>query len=206
MRQSLSDRKPEIPKTGKPTIKLILQLIALVITIFIFLKAIIDVDVNYDSWWYHLPFSARIWGIVPKELFLGDDKWFEPRFEGFALLAHFFQGFLWRITGRIQSANLVSFFSLVIYLVFLKAYFKVPLYLSAIALLAIPLVFAHASSSFVDLPGNIGASILVMMTYRIYQQNRLPSKRELFVLFLGAAVAAKILNSNCKFWCFLSAL
>jgi hypothetical protein len=173
-------------------IELVLQLIALVVTISIFLKAIIDLDSHYDAMWYHLPFSARIWRIVPKELFLGDDKWFEPRFDGFALLAHFFQGFLWRVTGRIQSTNLVSFFSLIIYAVFLKSYFKVPWYLSTIALLAIPLVLTHATSSFVDLPGNVGASIVVMMTYRLYEKSQLPTKRELLVLFLGAAAAANI--------------
>jgi hypothetical protein len=185
-----SHLQPEKRKNKKSIIEFVLQLLALIVTISIFLKATIDVDLNYDAWWYHLPFSGRIWEIVPKELFLGDDKWFEPRFEGFPLLTHFFQGFFWRVTGRIQSTNWVSFFSLLIYFFFLKAYCKVPLYLSAIALLAIPLVFAHASSSFVDLPGNIGASILVMMTYRLYQQNRLPSKRELLVMFFGAAVAA----------------
>jgi hypothetical protein len=179
-------------KPGNLNIELVLQLIALVVTISIFFKATIDVDSHYDAMWYHLPFAARIWGIVPKELFLGDDKWFEPRFEGFALLAHFFQGFLWRITGRIQSTNLVSFFSLLIYAVFLKSYFKVPLYLSAIALLAIPLVLTHATSSLVDLPGNVGASVLVMMTYRLYKTYQLPTKRELLVLFLGAAAAANI--------------
>ena len=43
----------------------VLLLIAIAITSSIFLKAIIDLDINYDPWWYHLPFAARIWGIVP---------------------------------------------------------------------------------------------------------------------------------------------
>ena len=185
-------------KNKQKGLEIVLITIAALVTISIFLKAIIDLDIHYDTWWYHLPFAARIWGIVPQELFIGDEKWFEPRYQGFPLLAHFFQGFFWRLTGRVQSANLVCFFSLAIYLFWLKSYWQIPFYLSASAILAIPLVLAHSSSSFVDLPANIGASVLVMMTYLLYKRSRreplrgaqLPSKRELLVMFLGAAIAA----------------
>lgn len=168
-----------------------LKLVALIVLSSIFVKAIIDIDTNYDTWWYHLPFAARIWGIVPKELFLAEDA-IEYRFEGFPLLANFLQGFFWRITQRVQSANLVGFGSLILYLYFLKAYCRVPLYLSAIALLAIPTVITHATTCFVDLPGNIGVSILVMMTYLLYQRQQLPTKRDLLIIVLAAAAAVNI--------------
>jgi hypothetical protein len=169
-------------------VETLLQLVALIIFSSIFLKTIIDIDTNYDTWWYHLPFAARIWGIVPSEMYLAEDN-LEYRFEGFPLLANFFQGFFWRITQRIQSANLVCFGSLILYLYFLKSYFRVPLYLSAIALLAIPAVITHATSCFVDLPGNIAVSIVVMMTYLLYQRQQLPTKRDLLIIFLAAAAA-----------------
>ena len=171
-------------------IETILSLVAITLVTSIFFKAILDIDNNYDPGWYHLPFAARIWGILPREMFIGDEKWFEPRFDGFPLLAHFLQGFFWKITGRIQSTNLVSFLSIVGYLFFLKAYFKVPLYLSAIALFSIPLVLTHATTSYVDLLGNVGVSILVMMTYSFYKNKQLPQKKELFIAFLGAVIAA----------------
>ena len=177
-------------KNKQKGLEIVLIAIAALVTISIFLKAIIDIDTNYDTWWYHLPFAARIWGIIPREMFIGDEKWFEPRFDGFPLLAHFLQGFFWKITGRIQSTNLVGFLSIVGYFFFLKAYFKVPLYLSAIALLAIPLVSTHVTTGFVDLFGNVGVSILVMMTYSFYKNKQLPQKQELFVAFIGAAIAA----------------
>jgi hypothetical protein len=170
-------------------IEVILYLIAIVLITAVFLKAILDVDNNYDPGWYHLPFAARIWGILPKSMFLGDEKWFEPRFAGFPLLAHFLQGFFWRITGRMQSTNLVSFFSVIGYLYFLQKFFQVPLYLSAIALFSIPLVLTQASTSFVDLLGNIGTSILVMMTYRFYKNSQFPTKTELLMAVVGAAIA-----------------
>ncbi|MEY4517490.1 MAG: hypothetical protein RLZZ499_89, partial [Cyanobacteriota bacterium] len=84
------------------TIETVLAVSAVVLIVAIFLKAVLDVDNNYDPGWYHLPFAGRIWGILPKSMFIGDEKWFEPRFDGFPLLAHFLQGFFWRITGRMQ--------------------------------------------------------------------------------------------------------
>lgn len=171
-------------------IETILTLMAIALTVSILLKVIFDIDDNYDPGWYHLPFAARLGGIMPREMFIGDEKWFEPRFDGFPLLAHTLQGFFWRITGRIQSTNLVSFFAIVGYFCFLKTWFKVPLYLSAIALFSIPLVLTQASTSFVDLFGNVGTSILVMMSYRFYKNQQLPSTGDLFIAFLGAAIAA----------------
>jgi hypothetical protein len=170
-------------------IEVILSLVAIVLITGIFLKAVLDIDNNYDPGWYHLPFAGRIWGILPKSMFLGDEKWFEPRFAGFPLLAHFLQGFFWRITGRMQSTNLVSFFSVIGYLYFLKKFWQVPLYLSAIALFSIPLVLTQASTSFVDLLGNIGTSILVMMTYSFYKNSQLPTRNDLLMAVLGAAIA-----------------
>ncbi|MEM8831602.1 MAG: hypothetical protein AAGE96_19910 [Cyanobacteria bacterium P01_G01_bin.19] len=172
-------------------IDIFLSLIALALLISIFLKAIIDMDTNYDVGWYHLPFAARIWGIIPVDSFASESK-IEFRYDGFPLLAHFFQGLLWKLTGRIQAANLVGYLSLIIYFVFLRFYFKIPLYLSAIALLTIPAVITHAPTSFVDLPGNIGVSVLVMMGYLFLRQTSSPQKKDLFVAFLGAASAANI--------------
>jgi hypothetical protein len=172
-------------------LEIILGSIAAILTISIFLKAIIDIDTNYDTWWYHLPFAARIWGIVPPEKFKPELA-IDYRFEGFPLLAHFLQGALWRLTGRIQATNLVGFFSLIAYFAFLRIYFKIPLYLSAIAIFTIPAVLTHATVSLVDLPGNIGVSILVMMAYIFYKQAKLPTKGELIIAFIGATIAANI--------------
>ena len=172
------------------TIEKVLNVAATVLAIAVLLKAIIDIDNSYDPGWYHLPFAGRIWGILPPEMFIGDEEWFEPRFEGFPLLAHFLQGFFWKITGRIQSANLVSFLAIFGYFFFLKSYFKVPFYLAVAALFSIPLVLFHASSSFVDLLGNIGVSILIMTIYRLYINKELPQPTALLIAVLGATMAA----------------
>lgn len=176
-------------KNQKRVLEIILSAIALIIATAIFLKAFIDVDNSYDVGWYHLPFAARIWGIVPAASFSSENI-VEYRYAGFPLLTHFFQGLLWKLSGRVQAANLVGYLSLIIYFLTLRSFFQVPLYLSVFAIFAIPAVLTHASTSFVDLPGNIGAAVLMMMIYRVFRQSQLPRQKELLFSFLGAAMAA----------------
>ncbi|MGD1920486.1 MAG: hypothetical protein ACFCAD_17330 [Pleurocapsa sp.] len=145
-------------------LEITLKAIAFFITISIFIKGWIDVDGTYDAWGYHLPFAARIWGIVPGEQFIH----MEERFRCFPLLGQFFQGFLWLITQRVQRANLVGFGSLILYGYFLKTYFKVPYYLTAIALLGVPLIQAHAVNCYVDLLANIFLAMSIMMAYVLF--------------------------------------
>ena len=173
---------------NRSIIEIILRAIALVMALLIFSKAFIDVDNNYDAGWYQLPFAARIWGIVPAESFLSEDT-IEYRYLGFPLLANFAQGLLWKLTGRIQGANLLGYLSIMTYCLILWGWFRVPLYLSILALLAIPAVLTHASSSFVDLFGNVCVSILMLMLYRFFSQTRLANRWELLFAFLGAAIA-----------------
>lgn len=177
-----------MPKKNTQVLEIILKAIAIIIAISIFLKAIIDIDTNYDVGWYHLPWAARIWGIVPENAFISENL-IEHRYDGFPLLAHFFQGLLWKLTGRIQATNLVGYLSLIVYFLLLKTYFKVPLYLSVIAIFTIPAVLTHAATSFVDLLGNVGVSTLMLMVYQFFRQSQLPKKKELLFAFIGAAVA-----------------
>ena len=175
----------------KSIIEIILSAIAIAVAISIFLKAIMDIDTNYDVGWYHLPFAARIWGIVPENAFIAEPL-IEYRYDGFPLLAHFFQGLLWKLTGRVQATNLVGYLSLIVYFLFLRSYFQVPLYLSVIAIFTIPAVLTHAATGFVDLPGNIGVSVLMMILYNWFRTSRLPKAKELLAAFLGAAAAVNI--------------
>lgn len=175
-------------KNNRQILEIFLSLIAIILAISIFLKAIIDIDTNYDVGWYHLPFAARIWGIVPRSEYIGENL-IEYRYDGFPLLANFFQGLLWKITGRIQATNLVGYFSLLAYFAVLYKLFRVPFFLSIIAIFTIPTVLTHAATSFVDLPGNVAVSLLMMMVYLLFKQSQLPSKQELLLIVLGAAAA-----------------
>lgn len=178
--------QPKQSRQSRLRLETILKAIALILTISIFLKGIIDIDGTYDTWGYHLPFAARMWGIVPAEQFIN----MEERFAGFPLLGEFFQGFFWFITQRVQGANLVGFFSLVLYAYFLKTYFQVAYYLTAIALLGVPLIQAHAVNSYVDLIANVFLAMMIMMVYFLYRQQELPSLRDWLVVFLAGVGAS----------------
>ena len=169
-------------KKPKLSLENILKAIAFLIVTSILLKGWIDVDGTFDTWGYHLPFAARIWGIVPGEQFIN----MEERFRGFPLLGQFLQGFLWFITQRVQAANLVGFGSLVLYSYFLKTYFKVPYYLTAIALLGVPLIQAHAVNCYVDLLANIFLAMSIMMAYVLFKQQKSPNTRDLLVIFFSS--------------------
>ena len=170
-------------------IEILARVLSLALLILLFLKAIINLDTNYDTGWYHHVFAARIWGIIPKDLFL-TEKHIEYRYDGFPLLAHFLQGFFWKITGTIKATNLVAYFSVIAYLLFLRSYFKVPWYVSTIAIFTIPVVITHSTASYVDLFGNIGVSIAVMMIYRFSTDTTFPNKKDLLIFGLGMFVGA----------------
>ena len=81
-----------------------LRSLAVVTTLSILSAALHDVSQAWDSGYYHLPFAARLAGILRPEDFV-----FHPantaRFAGFPLLGERLQGLLWRASGRPECAN-----------------------------------------------------------------------------------------------------
>ena len=156
-----------------------------------FLKAILDVSTTWDVWYYHLPFAARIWGIVPDDVYALSAQ-NQHRYDGFPLLAELLQGLLWVVLRRPEAANLLAFGSLAAYVVFLKRAFRVPLRMAVLALMAVPLVQMHASACYIDLPANVAASILVMEAYRLHARGGPASLRATIGICAAAAVAANM--------------
>ena len=167
----------------------LLMAIAGAVAISIFLRGIIDVDDSYDTWTYHLPFAAKLWNIVPEPAYFTEPHE-QARYKGFPILVEFFQGMFWFVTQRVQAANLVGWGSVIIFSLFLRATFAVPLYLSLLTLFGIPLVQSHATSCYVDLPANIGIAVLVTMVYRLFTWKGLPTRAHLLTIFTAAAFAA----------------
>ena len=152
--------------------------------------ALHDVSQAWDVWYYHLPFAARIAGIVPTSQFAYDPL-NEARFGGFPLFAEALQGGLWRLTGRAESANLVAFSAVPLFAWFVRRRFHVPMHLTIIGLLAVPLVQIHATSCYVDLPGNAAAAALVLVAIQAWAQPDEPMTAPALVLAcaLGAVAA-----------------
>ncbi|MEO7332028.1 MAG: hypothetical protein ABI193_25860 [Minicystis sp.] len=168
-----------------------LQLLAIALLLSIGAAALHDVSSAWDNWYYHLPFAARLAGIVPPEAYV-----FHPlnqaRLAGYPLLGELLQGLLWRLTGHLQAANLVAFAAVPLHAWYLRRTFRVPFHLTVLALLAIPLVQLHAGACYVDLPANVCASILVLAVHRLYTRSDPPSDGDLLVLAASAAGAANM--------------
>jgi hypothetical protein len=167
--------------------------IAIVCLLLLLLQATFSVDTNWDTWAYHNPFMARIWQIVTEEQFRMP-LLLEDRFDGFPLAAEFIQGLFWKITGRVEAINLLSFFSLMGYIIFLWGYLKIPFYLSEIALLAVPLIQIHVTSSYIDLFSNICLSIFLISGFLVSTR-----KGSLNVINLILLLLTGILVGNSKF-------
>ena len=96
----------------------------------------------------------------------------------------------WKLFQKPEATNLVSYLSLLTIISYLKLYLKIPFYMASLSLLAIPMVHMHAARSYIDLPGNIAVSILILTTYCLYiNKNSLKSKN-LLIIFISATIAA----------------
>ena len=153
--------------------------------------ALHDVSMAWDVWYYHLPFAARIWGIVPASQFAYDPM-NQARFDGFPLLGEALQGLLWRITGRVQAANLVAFASVPLFAWLAKKKLGVPMAASILALLAVPLVQIHATSCYVDLPANAAMGALVLVTIAAWAEREPPGDATITLGLACGAVAANM--------------
>ena len=170
---------------------LALQILAAALSLSILAAALHDVSTTWDVWYYHLPFAARLAGVVPAEAYTFHAR-NQGNFDGFPLLGELLQGLLWRVTGRPECANLVAAGSLGFFVWRLRSDHRVPLHLAAVALLAIPLVQLHASSCYVDLPANLAASLLVLAVIRLHASPEPPSALAPLHLLVLAGVAANM--------------
>jgi hypothetical protein len=175
----------------KRALDLALRGLAAVLTLSLAASAWHDVSQAYDVWYYHLPFAARLAGIMDASTyaFSADNQ---ARFAGFPLLGELLQGLIWRATDHLAAANLVALGSLVAIPVFLRHTHGVPHHLALLALLAVPLVQIHATSCYVDLPANACATLLLLCVHRALVRREPPTPRSLAGCALLAAAAANM--------------
>lgn len=150
--------------------------------------ALHDVSMAWDVWAYHLPFAARIWGLVPSSQYVFD-RMNQARFEGFPLFAEALEGLLWRVTGRVQAANLVALASVPLLAWLARRRLGVPMHATVLGLLAVPLVETHATSCYVDLPGNAAMAALVLVVVAAWAEAAPPSGRTVALALACAGIA-----------------
>jgi hypothetical protein len=159
-------------------------------------KAWLDLDVAWDSLAYHLPFAGLHAGILsPNEYRLS--RFMTDRYNGFPALPELIQGALWRVTSRIQAANLIGLAGLLPLVGMLKKIFGVPLTYSLVALLSIPVVLIQSTSSYIDLFSNCWmADMLLLMLAATLSPERFSIGRLLGVFVCFAVV----FNSKMQLW------
>jgi hypothetical protein len=152
-----------------------------------------DVSKAWDVWYYHLPFAARLVGLLDPQTYVFG-RLNQARYDGFPLLGEALQGLLWRITGRPECAAFVSFAAVPGLAWFLYRTEKVPPHVTVLALLAIPLVQIHTTGCYVDLPANACVAMLALLVYRQIVRREAPPLR----IMIGAATLAAA-AANMKF-------
>lgn len=180
-----------LSRPGSNAVRYTLRALAVAVLASMLVTALHDASQAWDVAYYHLPFAGRIVGLLPANEYLFHPA-NEARVHGYALLGELLQGVLWRATGRPESANLVAFACVPLAAWFLARRMGVEWHLTVLSLLAIPLVHTHATSAYVDLPGNAAASVLVLLVLDAYAKERAVNYGTLLLALLAAAIAANV--------------
>lgn len=122
-----------------------------------------SVDLSWDAAAYHLPFAGLRTGIFGMDEYQPAGVIRKLYFNTFPVVPDYVKGLLWKMTSRVQTANLASLFALAIAIAVLRRYFRVPAAASTIAFLATPIVLIQASSCYNDLFANCFVSLLLLM-------------------------------------------
>jgi hypothetical protein len=125
--------------------------IALLVLALVVVSSVARPLFYWDSWAYHLPFSALIWNIgdASRAFVLSDEmRW---RFEGFPLFAELVQGALWKLTGSINATPLINSLALAGFVLAAAKSLRLSLALLAFSVLAVPLVALHSITNYIDL-------------------------------------------------------
>ena len=125
--------------------------IALLVLALVVVSSVARPLFYWDSWAYHLPFSALLWNIgdAPRAFVLSEEmRW---RFEGFPLFAELVQGALWKLTGSITATPLINSLALAGFVLAAAKSLRLSLALLAFSVLAVPLVALHSITNYIDL-------------------------------------------------------
>jgi hypothetical protein len=163
--------------------------LALVSFVFIILRATRTVDPYWDTLAYHWPYAARIAGLCDRDCY-SMTVGMEGRFDGFPLLLHAAQGWLWRLTGTPGLGDLINIAMLLALGGYLRYRFEVPLAWSWLAFLAIPEVQVQLTSSYIDVPVNAAATLALMVLLRMLVHPDADQRADVAIALAALGVAA----------------
>src|SRR5215471_21115852 len=140
--------------------------LAFVTFVLIVVRAVRTVDPYWDTLAYHWPYAARVAGLCDSDCY-AMPAGMEGRYDGFPLLLHAAQGWLWRITGTPALGDLINIALVLALSGYLRWRFAVPLAWSWVAFIAIPEVQIQLTASYIDVPVNAAATVALMVLLRM---------------------------------------
>ncbi len=183
-----------MPRARLQPIDYVANVLAIATFVLILIRSLSTADANWDTLQYHWPYAARAAGLCDTQcLALGFGL--EQRYLSFPMLFHAAFGLLWRVFGTPVAGHAATIAVVVALCAYLWRRFCVPLAWSWLALLAIPLVQIHLSSSYVDLAANAALTIGILALMRIAMTGDPAPTMDVVVAWaaLGLAAGAKLL-------------
>ena len=163
---------------------------------FVIVASVLRPLFYWDSWAYHLPFSALLWDIGgARNAFVLSDE-IRVRYDGFPLLAEFVQGALWKLTGSINATALINPAALAVFVAVSVRALRANAAVLAFGALAVPLVAIHAVSTYIDLFVGAGVALQAVAAARI--ERTLRDRGERMWQWAALFVASAALAGNAK--------
>ena len=177
-----------------------------VLFILIFLKAIMAVDLVWDSLSYQMPFEALRVGLMTDWQFQRPppvQDTLKGYYLGSPILADLLRGWMWKLSGRPEAVNLFAGITLLALAGYLKwAFRQLDIAWVLIGILAIPAVQDAAASNYVDLPANATFAIFLLSIVDLWANpEKFKRPAPWIVMFLAAFAAANMKMQTGIFVC-----
>jgi hypothetical protein len=161
--------------------------------------------IPWDSWWYHLPFSSRLWNIGGGAESFHLSPLITGRWLGFPKAWEWIQGLFWAVTGTLYSIIVPQLLLFAAYLAYVSRVHRIPLNWVIFGFFASPLLFIHFQATYLDLPAGICLALGFLLSFDLLEDVRTTGRR-----FPSLKVAGCILSlglaGNIKYQSLLAAL
>lgn len=165
------------------------KMLALTAILLLVVRSMMVADASWDTLSYHLPFAAMRVGLLSPDNFIFTDP-IAAAYLGFPSAIYYLKGLLWSITGRAESAQLVSVFSVVIFVLFAKKTLRIPVEWLVIGVLSIPAIQICASANMTDVPANMGMAMMFLSLYKLIIQPTQINKPDLLWLLIACLITS----------------
>jgi hypothetical protein len=182
-------RAPAAPPIPAPWRGRLADAAACALLLFIAAVDLSRFDLNWDTLAYHLPFAAlRLGFTTPAQFTLPPDML--ARFLGFPPLVDYVQGSLWSLAGRPEAVSLIAPLAILALALYLRRAFGLPMLLTVLVFLAVPILHTALDSGYTDLWTNAFFTIHLLAAWRLLTRPA-PAWRDAAVSAAALAVAVE---------------